>query len=60
MSACKDQHEFVSNSGAGGDPKFKILYGSRVNHVRCRFCNCRTWLTPAEWRDRNTSKDPIL
>jgi len=49
MTACA--HFWHSNSGVGGTPIFRILYGSRVMHVLCSECDARTWLSPKEWED---------
>ena len=45
------QHEWVSNSGKGGDPRFKLSPGGHylLAHVRCSLCGDRTWLTESQW-----------
>jgi hypothetical protein len=49
------QHDWVSNSGNGGVPKFKTGVGifgrSAAMHVRCRKCGDRTWLTESQWKE---------
>ena len=46
---CK--HDWVSNSGDGGVPKFKNgMFGQhKIMYVRCRKCGGRIWLTETQW-----------
>lgn len=46
-------HIWVSNSGEGGKPEFKLfshLSATPTMHVKCEVCNCRTWMTQAQWQ----------
>lgn len=47
-------HEWIANSGQGGEPKFRanrqMWFGLRM-HVICRKCRARTWVTEEEWND---------
>lgn len=44
------QHNWVTNSGDGGDPDFRRGLGPEPTmHVLCSKCNARTWLTEAQW-----------
>lgn len=47
MEKCKCK--WVANSGNGGKPVFKPMFGSVVMHVKCSKCNTRTWLTEDQW-----------
>ena len=53
MTKC--DHFWHSNSGSGGTPKFRVLYGLRVMHVLCSECGGRTWLSPKEWNDSSNT-----
>ena len=46
-------HSWISNSGDGGKPKFRWLFGHRVMKVRCAICKIFAWVNLAEWRDRD-------
>jgi hypothetical protein len=47
------EHEWIANSGRGGEPVFtrqQIVAGDTpVMHVACSKCNTRTWFTEAKW-----------
>ena len=45
------QHDWVSNSGKGGEPIFKLGMAAQhlVMHVRCSKCGDRTWFTETQW-----------
>jgi len=46
------EHEWVSNSGRGGEPIFKEngnMSTSAVMHVKCDKCGARTWLSEDDW-----------
>lgn len=45
-------HVWVSNSGRGGEPRFRShgpTMPAHTMHVRCAKCGCRTWFTPSQW-----------
>lgn len=45
-------HVWVSNSGQGGEPEFRLnrhMSDKPLMHVRCSECGCRTWLTREQW-----------
>ncbi len=46
------EHVWVANSGAGGEPKFKMnrhMSHDPLMHVKCTKCGGRTWLTDNDW-----------
>lgn len=48
---CK--HKWVSNSGRGGAPQFRMnrqMSPYPLMPVRCSECNSRTWMTEAQWQ----------
>ena len=49
----KCNHIWVSNSGAGGDPIFKMFVGGIERmHVKCgNGCNSRAWATREDWKE---------
>lgn len=54
------EHVWISNSGAGGEPKFRTNRQMSVEplmHVKCSECNSRTWLTENEWDAMTESAD---
>lgn len=45
-------HQWVSNSGKGGEPDFRAnrqAWSGVKMHVRCSECGGRTWLSPDAW-----------
>ena len=57
MEDCK--HKWVSNSGQGGEPNFKVnkqMAGMPHMHVTCALCNDRTWMSKATWDAWNKRK----
>lgn len=45
-------HVWVSNSGKGGEPEFKVnlqLSTAPLMHVMCEKCGARTWMTEGQW-----------
>lgn len=49
----KCEHVWISNSGRGGEPVFKVrshfLKSKPIMHVRCEKCGDRTWLNKKQW-----------
>lgn len=46
----KCDHTWISNSGAGGAPVFRVYdSGPKRMHVKCEHCNSRAWMTEDEW-----------
>jgi len=45
------QHDWVSNSGKSGEPRFKpgLFKDEPVMHVLCSKCGDRTWFTEDQW-----------
>ena len=47
-------HIWISNSGAGGLPRWRMnrqLSNEPLMNVRCSECNARTWMTNDQWND---------
>lgn len=42
-------HVWISNSGQGGEPDFRMNNGAERMHVKCEKCNTRTWFTKPQW-----------
>lgn len=45
-------HLWVSNSGQGGEPVFKMnrqMSTFPVMHVKCKECGSRTWVNNSQW-----------
>lgn len=45
-------HRWVSNSGRGGTPDFRLhsmMSVAPTMHVKCSKCGDRTWMTEVEW-----------
>ena len=52
-------HKWISNSGQGGEPIFKVnkqMAWVPHMHVKCSLCNDRTWMSRATWIAWNKSK----
>ena len=48
-------HEWISNSGRGGDPDFRLnrqMSPEPLMHVMCAKCGTRTWMTRQQWELR--------
>ena len=46
------EHQWVSNSGAGGEPDFRMnrqMSAVALMHVKCYVCDDRTWFTKQQW-----------
>jgi len=47
-------HRWVSNSGRGGVPDFRVnrqLALEPIMHIACEKCHARTWMTQSQWYD---------
>lgn len=50
--AVRERHFWVSNSGRGGDPNFRLnrqMSPRPLMHVCCALTNTRTWVTQEQW-----------
>jgi hypothetical protein len=48
------RHVFVSNSGRGGKPDFRVnrqMSHKPLMHVMCGRCGCRTWVSEDDWKN---------
>jgi len=52
MSECN--HKWIANSGQGGKPLFTGR--SMLMHVKCKLCNCRTWMDKSAWDKARKTK----
>ena len=46
------EHQWVSNSGVGGEPDFRMsrqMSAVALMHVKCFVCGDRTWFTKQQW-----------
>ena len=53
-------HIWIANSGAGGEPKFRMnrhMSHEPLMHVTCSECNSRTWLSENDWDAMLESSD---
>lgn len=52
----KCNHEYISNSGEGGKPKFSTnrqMSPNQIMHIKCSKCNTRTWIDQESWEAIN-------
>jgi len=52
------EHEWVSNSGRGGDPVFKKggnMSEFATMHVKCNKCGARTWFADYHWKELSSN-----
>lgn len=45
-------HKWISNSGEGGEPEFRLnpqIAHEPVMHIECERCGARTWVTKVQW-----------
>ena len=55
-------HVWITNSGRGGGPEFKLnsqMSTEPLVYALCGICGARTWLTEAQWKVFATGKEAI-